>query len=225
MSSTGLVFRDDGDSLVFVGDFDALYTSDMDPWAQSGDRGPMASYYRESRLRLGRALADHVHNGHPRIEVGCGHGHALAQLNNHVRGGEWHGLDISGRAIDRATKLYPRYRFHQGDIAGQRLPLTRMHAGAFDALILNQCLWYVLERLDAVVANCTKLVMPGGIVIVSQAFLRGRQRYGAEIADGFHGALALFVRRYPQLCLVEAHYDDSDDHCHHDGLLVFRRIA
>lgn len=217
----GLVFRNDGDSLVFVGDFDGLYTNDADPWGQSGDRGPMASYYRETRMRLGRALRAHARPGGAYLEVGCGHGHALAQLNNDVRGGQWHGMDISPQAIAHASLVYPRYHFHTGDIAAR----CRRKIGPFDAIILNQCLWYVLERLDDAVANCTKILKPDGIFIVSQAFLRGRQRYGADIADGFHGTLALFVRRYPKLRLIEAHYDDTDAHAHHDGLLVFRRVG
>lgn len=220
----GHVFRDEGEDLVFVGDFNGLYKSDSDPWSQSGVAGPMASYYAESRLRLGLALAGYLKRAGSRLEVGCGHGHALALLNNKVRGGSWHGLDVSPRAIKRARQLHPSYRFHVGDITSP-LPLARTHAGRFDAVILNQTLWYVLDRLDAAMQNCIRLASPGGLVIVSQAFLRDRQRYGADIAEGFHGTLELLARRFPELRLIEAHYDDTDAHRHHDGLMVFRRVA
>lgn len=218
----GLVFREVDHGLAFVGDFDAFYKSESDPWGQSGAAGPMASYYGLSRLRLGEALRRHLSCGGYRLEVGCGHGYALDQLSNAVRGGQWHGLDVSSRAVQGARKNYPQYRFAVGDIAALKCPHVVARC-RYDAVILNQVLWYLLERLDRAVSNCQKLVRPGGLLVVSQAFLRGRQRYGADIADGFHGALALFVRRYPELVLIEAQYDDTDAHHHMDGLLVFRR--
>lgn len=216
------IFRELGGSLEFVGDFDGLYRSEADPWGQSGARGPMASYYAASRNRLASALAGHLRGNGERLEVGCGHGHVLAQINNAVRGGRWHGLDVSLEAIEQARSHYPAFEFHVGDIASPFTPPT-LGLGRFDAVILSQVLWYVLEAIDDTVCHCKAILRPGGILVVSQAFLRGPQRYGADIADGFHGALRLFCERFPELRLIEAQFDDSHTHQHHDGLLVFRR--
>lgn len=215
------IFRELGGSLEFVGDFDGLYRSEADPWGQSGAHGPMASYYAASRNRLATALMGHLRGNGERLEVGCGHGHVLAQLNNAVRGGRWHGLDVSPEAVERAQAHHPAFEFHVGDI--RKTDVRRLGTKRFDAVILSQVLWYVLDDIDQTVANCRHLLRRGGILVISQAFLRGPQRYGADIADGFHGTLRLFCDRFADLRLIEAQFDDSNTHQHHDGLLVFRR--
>jgi SAM-dependent methyltransferase len=221
--SDGLVFREaPGGRLEFVGNFDGLYARDLDPWGQSGTAGDMASYYRYSRQRLCEAVQRHAYGYGERLEVGCGLGHVLPLLAEADPEGEWLGLDISQQAIQRARWQHPEYRFMAGDIAGD-LP-ARVGVSRFEVVILNQVLWYILERMDRAVRNCRRILKPGGVLIVSQAFLKGRQRYGAEIAEGFHGALRLFLERYPDLRLIEASYDDSDEFCHNDGLLVFRSL-
>lgn len=220
----GLVFREAPEGrLEFVGDFDGLYAQDLDPWGQSGTAGgDMARYYRNARHRLCQAVQRHVFSRGERLEVGCGLGHVLPMLADADPDGEWAGLDISQEAISRARWLHPEHLFLIGDIAGD-LP-ARVGFSRYEAVILNQVLWYILERMDRAVVNCRRILKPGGVLIVSQAFLKGRQRYGAEIADGFHGALRLFLERYPDLRLIEASYDDSDEFCHNDGLLVFRSL-
>ena len=224
MKRLDLVFRDEGDRLVLVGDFDALYRTQRDPWDQSGASGnKFASYYAESRRRLGRVLAGRLRTSGRRLEVGCGHGHVLPLLQQTVRGGVWHGLDISPAAIEQAQLTYPQFTFHVGDIRNAK-SVRKLGRARYDAVIISQVLWYILEDLDQAIANACRMLRKGGYLVVSQAFLRGPQRYGAHIADGFHGTLDLFVRRFPELRLVEAHYDDTREHRHHDGLLVFRRV-
>lgn len=221
--SDGLVFREAPEGrLEFVGDFDGLYAQDLDPWGQSGTSGDMARYYRNARQRLSMAVQRHAYGYGERLEVGCGLGHVLPLLAEADPDGAWLGLDISQEAISRARWLHPEHRFLVGDIAGD-LP-TRVGVARYDVVVLNQVLWYILERMDRAVRNCRRILLPGGLLIVSQAFLKGPQRYGAEIADGFHGALRLFLERYPDLRLIEASYDDSDEYCHNDGVLVFRSL-
>src|SRR5215467_5305657 len=161
----------------------------------------MASYYPTSRLTLGGALRSHRKAAGTTLEVGCGHGHALWMLANDCRGGTWHRLDISKLAVGQARRLYPAFTFQVGDIAS-KLPRSLART-QFDAVILNQVLWYVLARLDQTIANCERLTARNGLVIISQAFLRGTQRYGADVARGFHGALEPFCRRFPER-LIEA---------------------
>lgn len=216
------IFREDKDGkLALVGDFDRVYREAEDPWDQSGGPGPMAAYYDASRCRLASTLKDHLRYAGTRLEIGCGHGHALEILSMAVRGGNWHGLDVSRQAIAQARKLYPRYRFFVGDITG-KLP-----AGVFrdyDAVILNQALWYVLERLDETLANCQRLMRLGGLLCISQGFLPlTAQRYGREIAHGFNGAMQL-LNKQRAWRLIEAKQDDTGRHRLDDGLFVLRRI-
>ena len=98
-------------------------------------------------------------------------------------------------------------------------------AGDYDIVLLSQVLWYVLDRLDETLANCARLLKPGGVLLVSQAYLKGEQRYGADLADGFGGTVATFHSRYRDTFqLIEARYDDRDGLVHRDGLLAFRKI-
>lgn len=218
----GHIFAENGKGLHFVGDFDALYREDADPWGQSGRNSAMASYYAESRSRLFAALACHGCCNHG-LEIGCGHGHLLTRLKQMTHA-SWTGLDISAEAIRHARGLYPEFSFHVGDIAGAESPFPPNYIGKYDRVILSQILWYILERFDRAVSHALRLCAPGGLLVITQAFLKGEQRYGAEIANGFPGALSLFLERFPYLTLLEAQYDDSDRHAHHDGLLIFRKL-
>jgi SAM-dependent methyltransferase len=208
--------------LRFVGDFDGLYRAEADPWGQSGDGGELASYYRLSRDRLSEAVGRLYTGGKLKgIEIGCGHGFALQRLAEAV-GGHWSGMDIAPSAVMRARLLHPNLTFYAGSITGP-LPMPPSSVGYFDVAILSQLLWYVIDKIDEAVLNAARLTKVGGLVIVSQAFLKGEQRYGADIADGFRGTLALFLARFPALELIEARYDDGNEHAHHDGLMIFRK--
>lgn len=212
------VFKERGDgSLRFVGDFDALYRSETDPWSQSGSRDDeMTKYYRESRDRLSTLLRSYRPQGFA-LEVGTGHGYALNHLEYHSRGLEWYGLEVSSVAISRARELFPALRIIEGDITNWQTPLT------FDVIVLNQCLWYLLNDLNLAIMNCHRLLNDRGLLVISQAFLRN-QRYGRSIIDGFDGAMLTMLRRYSsRFTLIEARHDDSGRLEHDDGLLILRK--
>lgn len=216
------VFTETDGGLKFVGDFDALYREESDPWGQSGEDGDMAAYYRASRTNLHRAISNTrilVESG---LDIGCGHGWSTNFLAK--TGGKWTGLDISAAAIEVARDVHPFHDYFCGDIRALD-GLPEEHEGRYDVVVMSEILWYVLDRIDAAVANAVAYCAPGGLLCVSQAFLKGKQRYGAEIANGFHGALKLFLERYPSLTLIEATYDDSGKLAHNHGLMVFRKPA
>lgn len=224
---TGDIFKDDGKGgLTFVGDFQGLYERCSDPWGQSGEREDIASYYSFSRHRLAMALLGHVGKTEgERLEIGCGHGHAMNAVAKAI-GGDWTGIDISHAAVTEARKLYPEHSFHVADICA-RLPFPPSALGKFDVVILSQILWYILDRRDAAMDHVIRLTKLGGLVVISQAFLR-EQLYGRDIIDGFDGALDWITggTLYPgRLRLVEARYDDTEQHVHHDGLLIFRKVG
>lgn len=212
---TDRVFADNGaGGLKFVGDFDGLYSDEEDPWEQSGS-GDSAEYYRESRARLINALRHVRGRG---LEVGCGHGHVLAEMRACLLGVDWSGLDVSGVAVMQARRLYPGLAFYQGSIESWRAPEQ------FDVVILNQCLWYILESFDQAITNCLDSLTDRGLLVLSQAFLRVPQLYGADICNGFHGTLATLDDKFGgRMTLIEARYDDGDRFPFHDGLMVFRK--
>lgn len=219
----GHVFEDDGDGgLRFVGDFEGLYRESSDPWGQSGARDDIAAYYSFSRHRLAMALLAHLGKGEGcRLEIGCGHGHAMNAVAKAI-GGKWTGVDISNTAVVKARQLYPDHDFYTADIQAG-LPFPPSSVGKFDVVILSQILWYVLGNLDAVTRHAIRLAMVGGLVVLNQAFLR-QQLYGRDKIDGFDGAMKHFAR-FPQLRLIEARYDDTETYLHHDGLLIYRKVA
>jgi SAM-dependent methyltransferase len=208
------IFREKEDGLEFVGDFDSLYGTDQDPWQQGADRGEMAAYYEHSRSFLIDTLCSYLNSGARGLEVGCGHGHLTRRLNYYFR---MTGMDISRTAVDFA-KRQNNGIYVQGDIIRDKFD----QFGPFRFVVWGQILWYVLHEIDRAIENTMKCLEPGGLFIVSQAFLR-EQKYGKEIADGFLGTLDLFRETYSdRLTLLHASYDDEERYVHHDGLLIFR---
>jgi SAM-dependent methyltransferase len=206
---TDYIFRESDDGLEPVFDFDGLYRAEADPWGQSAESGDMALYYGHSRQRLIEALQTR-HRG-TGLEVGCGHGHVTALLNYGLSL-HFEGMDISPAAIERAKTKYP-FPFHCGDIRQEHIP-----ARQFGTVIWSQIWWYVLADWQAALENTLAMIHPGGLFVVSQAFLN-YQKYGREIALGFEGARVLLQSR---LDLIHSDYDSSGRFCHSDGLLIFR---
>ncbi len=213
------VFAEKDGALAFVGDFDGLYRAEDDPWEQGARDGDMAHYYRFSRGRIASLLKDHGARGDG-LEVGCGHGHAIRDLRRHGPTINWRGADISIAAVARARALQPGLMFEHADVR-ERMPWAPQ---SMNVVLLNQTLWYVLDHLDTAIGNCRYVLKTDGLFVVSQAFLKGEQRYGRSIADGFYGALTTMVRRFPGLRLVEARYDDTGERAHNDGLMAFRKV-
>ena len=223
------VFQEADGGLMFVGDFDGLYREESDPWTQSGiapdDKASlrqqhMSLYYDHSRRKLAAAVNQFLPPHSRLLEVGCGLGYVVDYLSAKCRVIP-DGLDVSSVALGRAKERFPNYHFVQADIMSRQLDIP----GGYDCVVLNQVLWYVLLGLDTTVSNCHRLLEPGGVLIVSQAFLR-EQRYGREIVNGFHGLLGRFLTRHKSLFrLITTSYIDEGGHDLRDGLLVFSKIS
>jgi SAM-dependent methyltransferase len=216
----------DETGLRFIGDFDALYASEPDPWGQSGEGEEMFSYYIVSRARLSDGISRLLPMGDKirGLEIGAGHGHCLKWLNAAMPNLDWVGLDISSIAVNRARVIHPDLKFFVGDIRKEWDNYgTKRLGGEFDVVILSQCLWYVLAEIKDAVRNMTQLCRRGGLIVVSQGFLRGEQKYGREIADGFGGTVGMFLTGFSHLQLIEARFEDRGDYPLHDGLIILRR--
>lgn len=214
---TDHVFKNTPSGLEFVGDFDGLYAEQPDPWEQAGITGDKADYYALSRGALVSAVKDY---GVGRAcEIGCGHGHLTALLDQVCPHGAM-GVDVSNVAVARARKLYPNVDFIARNICDAKADLAPIEC---DAVIWANCLWYLLHALDHAFANSLGLLDRNDLFIVSQGFLHEEQRYGREVIDGFNGAVSTLLHRYgDRLQLIEAQYDDHDDFVLKDGLLIFR---
>ena len=224
------VFRETKTGLLeFVGDFDGLYEDEPDPWGQSGRDGshPLNFYYEFSRSRLISLLNKRTRRSVPglALEVGCGLGYVVDRVNKFVPMLKMEGMDVSQVAISKACKLFPRYRFEHGDIRSLDSK-WQICQNRYKVIVLNQVLWYVLEKMQCVLENCHHLLSNDGILVISQSFLNSKQRYGAEIADGVHGFLLhlqTIQSRTDLFSLIEFEYDDTMRYIHHDGLLTFRK--
>jgi len=217
------VFRENGDGqLEFVGDFEGLYRDVPDPWDQSAQQGQMASYYHYSRTKIADALLQQGVRNAIGLEVGCGLGYALTEISKSMVTTAWEGIDKSAEAVKRARVLHPHLTFHHDDIVAP----TRVPNNYYDIIALNQILWYVLEDLDLVFSNCYRLLVPGGLLLISQAFLR-QQRYGLDQIDGFNGLLRFVLGWCCQdrFQVVDARYNASQKYIHHDGLLLLRKVS
>jgi len=188
--SKDFIFKDDGGGgLHFIGDFDGLYESDINPWGQDGSDDRMGEYYRHSRDNILHILNSKYSNRKTLLEIGCGLGYVVNYFSA-KSGFQCSGADISSIAINKAKEKYNNYDFYCFDI--QEKALNTEVTGKYDIVILNQVLWYVLENFNIVFNNVEKLLNSNGVFVISNAFTN-EQRYGKDIVDGF-GGLVQYVQ-------------------------------
>jgi SAM-dependent methyltransferase len=221
MSGNDFVFRRESNgSLEFVGAFEDLYKSTEDPWAQSVPDERMGTYYEQSRQRIlsllhGFGGAEHL------VELGCGLGQVCAMIAQTGNVRRITGIDVSVTAVEKARERHPELEF---DVADAREDWPASIEQDFDVVLMNQMLWYVLEDLDAVFSRMLSLLRPNGRLIVSQAFIRDNQEYGADIIDGFQGLVRYAAAIDPKLArMVHADLLEDPDLPFDDGIVVLRR--
>lgn len=221
-ASREFVFSQDASGeLKLVGDFDGLYSSMRDPWGQTAAyNDEMSKYYTYSRSQLLSVVQRRANSVNKSkfmrgLEVGCGFGYVAAMLTSFTSI-NFDGMDVSKVAIDQARDTFPYHKFMVGDITR---PLFT--SDVYDIVILGQLLWYVMHEMHTVVLNCYNLLRPGGLLIVSQAFLK-EQKYGLDIANGFDGTLKLLMG-YDRFKIVEARFEDNLGLQHNDGIIVLRK--
>lgn len=217
------VFRERQDGgLVFVGDFDGLYRSDPDPWGQRGGDERLAAYYDRSRNNLVRLLAERP-TIHSVLEAGCGFGQVCRHIREALPDRQVAGADISAVAIEQAKRDHPDILFFLGDVTD---PGFARDTYRFDALILNQLLWYLLERLPTVLDNAARLIPEGGVFIICNAFMRSPQRYGREIIDGFDGLIRYLANHTTgRFSFIDARLTSDPGLLYDDGCVVLQRMG
>ena len=115
-----------------------------------------------------RRLADRYYwagtftDGKDVIEIACGTGPGLGYLKSRAR---------SLRAGDVSQAMVDRVRHHYGD----RIDVRRLHAdempfpdNSADVILLLEALYY-LHSAERFVAECRRVLRPGGVVLISNA--------------------------------------------------------
>jgi len=171
------VFKDTAEGIKFVGDFDGLYLNVADPWGQIAN-----NIYRGRRLLLLNTLLEL--NPVSVLDVGSGLGHTTQLIKILVTHNVL-GIDISSIAVDRASKLFPDVDFRVMDIRKE------FPEEAYDVIVLNNILWYILYDLEKIITEAEKHLTFGGHLVIPQAFIPN-QKYGCDVINGYDG-LARFV--------------------------------
>ena len=129
------------------------------------------------------------------------------------------GADISKVAINKASVSFPQYTFYQLDIQDD----IRFMKKKYDIVILNQVLWYVLERFENVFENVFHLLNKNGIFIISNAFMES-QGYGKNIVDGF-GGLVQYIenRQRDKFNILDAQLLNKEGMLYKDGCVVMEK--
>ena len=218
-TNSDYVFKETDGNLEFVGDFDSLYENEGDPWNQSAKNGEISDYYLHSRKRLTNQLKNI--NSRSIFEIGCGLGYTTNDIQQSIPNAKVTGADISGIAIKKANKLFPNLNFVQANICETDFSFKQKQ----DVVVLNQLLWYILECFPVSLKNCYDLLKKDGKLVFSQAFLQSKQRYAAEISDGYDGLVNYLNENAKQLFKIEySDFDKSKSFVHDDGLLILGKI-
>jgi SAM-dependent methyltransferase len=148
-----LTASDDYDGL------DRLYKLE-DPWEMTSGREQFR--FRETN----RFIEDCTGRVGSLLELGCGEGHQSVHLAGVCD--RLVGIDVSGRAVERATARLPSADFRVGDIAGLPIGSPR-----FDLVVACEMLYYVkdipatLERMNQLGSACVvTLFSPSARIVV-----------------------------------------------------------
>ena len=124
------------------------------------------------------------------LDVACGPGLVAAAAAG--RGAQAVGVDLSPKMIDLARRLHPSLTFKIADVVGLPFP-----AGSFDAVVCNFGLGH-FPRPDEAVAECLRMLKPGGRIALAWWDDLERQRLQAVFRDAIAAAGAPPAATGPQ---------------------------
>jgi len=178
---------------IFIGKFAEMYDKCADPWKQTELINHRLSISRNTAiLHMKRLGINSV------VEFGSGFGYYTKMI--HDSGIRVLGVDIAPKAIDRAKNLFPHLDFEVGRIQD----FSKFKK--FDAFLLAEITWYILQDFDQVLKNLSKF--KGKYLINNLVFYKGNQKYGVE----FFTNLKEFIKYIPFKCIsqMESTTSESD---------------
>jgi 2-polyprenyl-6-hydroxyphenyl methylase/3-demethylubiquinone-9 3-methyltransferase len=99
------------------------------------------------------------------VDVGCGNGSLLAQLQEY--GHDLHGIEVSSSGLTHAKNAFPNISFYSGDLTSDMS--SHPLAGKCDVVISTEVIEHVfLPRVFA--SNCHSLLKSKGTLIVSTPY-------------------------------------------------------
>ena len=134
--------------------------------------GPHASGPQTSGLHIPGLLAQ----GAPVADIGCGRGASLRLMA--ARGFRPIGLDPSAELLSEARSLAPEAFLLRG-----RAEAVPLHGGTCPA-VLCECALSVTADPDAALAEMRRILAPGGLLLLSDLYLRGPAGSGCGLAAG-----------------------------------------
>lgn len=216
--SKDYIFTKKDQDLKFIGDFDGLYENEINPWGQDGKDERLGKYYTYSRNNIVEKINNYKKYKNM-LEIGCGLGYVVDFFNQNSNL-ICDGADISSIAIEKSRQNFSNYAFIHFDVQADNLELHHK----YDVVVLNQVLWYVLEKFENVFENVFNILNKGGTFIISQSFLES-QGYGKDIVDGF-GGLVQYIENHQSdtFNIVDAQLIKKDGMLYKDGCIVMEKI-
>jgi SAM-dependent methyltransferase len=115
----------------------------------------------DPRVRFITGLADHLNDGAPVLELGCGAGAPATELL--AQRFDVLGVDISAAQLALAAERVPNARFRKADMTKLDLP-----ASSFDAITAFYCFNHIpLAEQPALFAKTAQWLRPGGLLLAS----------------------------------------------------------
>lgn len=98
---------------------------------------------------------------------------------------DWTGLDISTSVVEENRKRFPSARFHCLDLTGVHNDAwdAAGEPGTFDLVTAIDVLYHIVDdgAFAAAVANLTRFVAPGGLLVVSDIFVAQPQLTASHV--------------------------------------------
>ena len=164
----------------FIGKFEEMYQKFDNPWYQIEDAE--SSYSKHATLlTLKNFGIESV------LEVGCG----LGTFTNHMSRSFPHirfkGIDVSETAIQKAKEKYPHIEFIHDNFLNYLKNLSD-NDEKMDAVLLAECMWYILEDLDEIISLLSEKYSEK-YLLINQTFYKGKQKYGTEYFKDLDGMI------------------------------------
>lgn len=160
------IFRLERDDVSLIRDFEGMYGHCEDPHGQSQEMDNLS--YRLVSTAVDRAVEiSRYETNRPLsiIDLGCGLGYFTGHLKKKFPDAYVCGIDISSRAIERASRIASDCVFQQADLKSPKLTIAggkRFHI----AVALDSLYYFKDDEIEGVLSNIRSLIVDAGFLMV-----------------------------------------------------------